>query len=647
MRKYFPQMRSGVCLCLLMVALATAGWAQEYRATITGAVTDPSGAAIPGAKVTVTNLGNGFVTPATTNTAGNYSAPFLAPGVYTIRVAAAKFASATRTSVELHSGDQLHIDFRLQLGEASQTVHVTANGEQLQTATASIGQVMTGNQVASLPIIGRNTFMVASLSAGMQTGLAQQRSSQFGRPFDGAAVQMSANGTPGQTYQITLDGMADDLPERASGAVYTGFVPPPDAVEEVNTQTSLYDAEYGHTSGAVINTVLKSGTNQFHGDVYWYFRNTALNANCFQCNYAHTAKAVSQWNQPGLVFSGPVRIPGLYNGKDKTFFMVSWELIRNSNPTPGVTTVPTDSERQGDFSGLVDSKGNKILIYDPLTTVTSGNGARQAFANNLIPSNRIDPVAKALLQYFPEPNAPGQNGFNNFVFAPNDQIDQYHALTIRIDHQFSDMNKLAGTFEKSIRHQTFPAAGLPAVASGGYSHFRNNTGGSLDWTRILSPVTVLDVRAGAMYHPFQVENDGDNFNLASLGFPSSLLSSVHPTFPHIQLSNDVSLGAGASQFSTSAGLDLAATLSHTMGAHTIKTGFQFNAMRATLDSPESSFGSFTFNGGWTKSSATNASGTSGWDFADFLLGDPSSGGLSTNSAYAYQRFYYAGVLQDN
>ncbi|MGH9619572.1 MAG: TonB-dependent receptor domain-containing protein, partial [Bryobacteraceae bacterium] len=329
--------------------------------------------------------------------------------------------------------------------------------------------------------------------------------------------------------------------------------------------------------------------------------------------------------------------------------MVSYEIIRNSNPTPGVTTVPTTAEKNGDFQGLANGNGSLITIYNPSTTVLNGDGTRTPFPNNIIPPTEIDPVAANLLQYFPNSNVPGNaEGFNNFVYAPNDQVDKYYALAIRLDHQLTENNKLTGIFVRNVRHQIYPTAGLAAVASSGYSHFRNNIGGSLDWTSILSPSTVVDTRVGVMYHPFSLQDYGDHFDLSPLGFPPSLLSALpNQTFPNIQLSNYTSLGASGSQFSTTSEIDASSILSKAFGRHLLKVGFQFNNMRATLNAPESNFGNFGFIGEWTQSSAVNASGTSGWDFADLLLGYPDDGSLVWNNAYAYQRNYYAIFLQDD
>lgn len=329
----------------------------------------------------------------------------------------------------------------------------------------------------------------------MNSALYTQKVSQQGRPFDGATVFMSIGGYSGQ-YQVLLNGIPNAPPERASGATYTGYVPSPEAVEEVTVQTNLYDAQYGHTSGAVINTVLKGGTNGLHGTAYEFFRNDKLNASTFEANYTKSPRPIMRWNQPGFSVGGPVFIPKIYNGKDKTFFMVSWEMIRNSNPTPFVGTVPTDLQRRGDFSQTFQANGSPILIYDPLTTkLVTGQYVRDPFAGNVIPANRINPVAAALMSYFPKPNLAGNiAGFNNYFNSPNSQTDKYSSFSLRMDHNVNSSNRLMGTAVRNERHQLLPTAGFPDVASPGYLHFRNNYGGSLDWISTLSPTTMLNIK---------------------------------------------------------------------------------------------------------------------------------------------------------
>ena len=344
--------------CLL---LGTALFGQEFRATITGTVLDATGAAVPDASIEVTSVATSATVTAKTNDAGSYSVPFLSPGTYSVKITAGGFKSFVNEGVELHAGDKLQVDAHLQIGGLTENVTVNAATELLQTATATMGQAMNSNQIEDLPLMGRNTLLAATMSTGVYSGLFAGQESQLGRPFDGAAAQMSVGGL-GSAYQIYLNGIPNAPEERASAAIYVGFVPSPDAVEEVNVQTNLYDAQYGHTSGAVVNTVLKGGTNTLHGTAYEFFRNDKLNANNFQSNLANAKRAVMRWNQPGFVLDGPVWIPKVYNGRNKTFFMVSWEIVRNSNPTPLTASVPTAAQRKGDFSQLVQSNGQPIVI---------------------------------------------------------------------------------------------------------------------------------------------------------------------------------------------------------------------------------------------------------------------------------------------
>ena len=201
------------------------------------------------------------------------------------------------------------------------------------------------------------------------------------------------------------------------------FVPSPDATAEFKVQTNLYDAQYGRSGGGVVNVILKSGTNQFHGSFYEYYRDETLNANTFDANRAGQAKAGLYWNQPGLTVDGPVRIPGLYNGTDRTFFMYSWEQIRSEVPFPQVYTVPSALERTGDFSQTRTADGRPIVIYDPTTTrLVNGQYVRDQFPGNVIPAARLDSAALALLQRVPMPNAPGI--VNNFLVPENSRADK-------------------------------------------------------------------------------------------------------------------------------------------------------------------------------------------------------------------------------
>ncbi len=553
-------------------------------------------------------------------------------------------------------------DLKLEVGAASESVTVRAESEQLRTATASMGQTINSSETRDLPVMGRNTYMLAELATGMSTPLSTtSQASGFGRPYDGASAQMSAEGI-GSQYQIMLNGIPNAPEERASAAIYVGFVPSPDAVEEVTVQTHTYDAQYGHSAGAVVNAVLKGGTNQLHGSLYEFFRNDKLNANSFAGNAAGNARGVMRWNQPGFVVDGPVFIPKVYNGKDKTFFMFSMEWIRNASPLPYTASYPTAAERTGDFSSLVNSNNQPVIIYDPLTTtLTNGQYIRQPFAGNIIPKNRINAIGQALISDYPLPNLAGTaGGFNNFVVSPNSQQDQYHSIASRVDHQINQKNRLTMMGFSNQRHQLFPTYGYSNIsASPGYLHYRNNHGGSVAWTSTLSPTTVLDVKYGFIFHPFQVALYGDDYDIGKLGFSQAFISQVpHVNYPGLNIGNGYTgtignAGTGTpttSQFSTTFDHSLSATLNRTIGKHGLKFGGELYIMKANNDTPESSINPFSFSSGFTQQNAQTGSATAGNPFAFAVVawtGVIGRGKSAPIIASAFQQIYEGFFIQDD
>ena len=647
---------AALALCLLFLAPS---FAQEYRGTITGTVTDASGALMPNAQVEVRNVDTSTVSTAGTNEAGVYTVPFLLPGTYTVTATATGFKKAVHEKIEIHAGDRVQTDLKLEVGVASDSVTVSAEAEQLRTATASMGQTINTTETRDLPVMGRNTYMLADLATGMYTALSTtSQASGFGRPYDGASAQMSSEGI-GSQYQIMLNGIPNAPEERASAAIYVGFVPSPDAVEEVTVQTHTYDAQYGHSSGTVVNAVLKGGTNTLHGSLYEFFRNDKLNANSFAGNAARNPRGVMRWNQPGFVIDGPVRIPKVYNGKDKTFFMLSMEWIRNASPLPYTASYPTAAERTGDFSGLVNATGQPVIIYDPLTTtLTNGQYLRTPFGGNLIPTNRINAIGKALINDYPLPNLAGTSGgFNNYVVSPNSQQDKYHSVSSRVDHQINDKNRLTMMGFSNVRHQLFPDYGWAnPAASPGYLHFRNNHGGSVDWTNTISSSTVVDVKYGFIFHPFQVGLYADNYDITKLGFSPSVVSQLpHLNYPGLSISGgytgtigNAGTGTpGTSQYTTTFDHSLSGTVNKTWGRHSLKFGGELFIMKANNNTPVSNLNTFSFSAGFTQQNAQTGSATAGNPFASLLLGWPSGGGYSVTIASAFQQIYNGFFIQDD
>lgn len=690
--------RKGAVLAVLIVLLG-AGQSrqlrsQQYLGTLTGQVVDSSGANIPNAGVTVTDDTTHFVTKATTNEGGSYSIPFLTPDSYSVSVNAKGFRAESVTGVVLTAGGDVHTDFTLKPGSATETVEVTSDVQLLDTGSANLATTFATAEVTDTPNIGRNPFVLSTLAANVYSGnYMQGKASGFTNPFSGTAVQINADGSSGHN-RLTLDGIPDDPAERLSGASYTGFVPSPEAVQEVKIQTALYDAQYGHGNGIVTNTVLRSGSNSYHAAAYFVFRDTYMDANTYErvptqnaTGTARTPRVNDTWTQPGFVIDGPLSIPHVYDGKDKTFFMVAYERIQLHQPLPYSGLVPTvtginpqtgatdGGEVGGDFSVLCTAfnaqgvclPGSGQQIYDP-TSVASGAGNRTPFAYNIIPSIRFNGAGSALLSYFPAPNSTFSPTVN-YISSDTTEPNKYFSIVTRVDHSFSDRHKINATFFKDILNQIEPNEGFaknigPSTSStggDGYTVYRNNVGGSVDDVFALSPTLVFDSRFGVIYHPFGLVYPGNVFNLSSIGINGTGLP--YQSFPNTTASDSYAgLAGGADGQISEDTLGSASLLvAKTISKHSLRAGFDGNMSRYNVQNPGSGFGNFAFNRQFTQENSSGATGAacgapscavgsdtnSGNAVAAMLLGVPSSGGYTNQVAYALQQIYYAFYLQDD
>src|SRR5665213_755209 len=360
--------------CLLL--LPTPAHAQEFRGTLSGKVVDQSGALVPGASVVVTGTQTGAVSQTKSDSTGEYFVPFLAPGDYAINVAQNGFQGLTRNGITLQAQEHLIINLTLTVGSQSQTVTVTAESPLLNQADASIGDTIPTASVADLPLNGRTPEMLALLSVGVMTSAAPQ----IVHPFDvGGQNSFIMGGTPSQSTESLLDGAPD---ETVNGS--TTYSPTQDSVQEVSVRPFDTDASYGHTLGGVVNQVTKSGTNGLHGTAYEFGQVSALGANLYFNDRNGTKKAVFHYNQYGLTVGGPVMIPKLYNGRNKLFFFFAWEGLKDRTPISTILSVPTDAERQGDFSALLTG-GVTYQLYQPNTgTLSGGSFSRTPIPNNCL-----------------------------------------------------------------------------------------------------------------------------------------------------------------------------------------------------------------------------------------------------------------------
>jgi hypothetical protein len=512
--------------------------AQEFRAGISGIVRDAQGANIPNAPVEAQNLETQDISRTTTNVAGEYAFPVLPIGIYRVTADAPGFKKGVRDKLELRLGDQVQQDFTLELGAVTEQITVSAGTELLQTVVTDKGQVVGEENVHDLPSQARNPFLLGIIATGVQFDVGAGPLSRAARPFDAGnnvAESMSINGGATGSSDLLLDGVPNTGTE-GSSAANMGFVPTPEAVAEFKIQNSNYDAQYGRTSGGTITVSTKNGTNQLHGAVYWLNKNTILTANSFDGNRIGSPRAAYHQNNPGIEFDGPVIIPHLYNGRNKTFFMYSYEIWRDSIPTPTTMTVPYPAAVQGNFNTTLQSNGQPITIFDPNTTTQTGTNTytRQPFPGDIIPASRMNPVGAKIASYIPAPNVAGAT--NNLIVTPNQRTDAYDAHVVRIDQVINEKERFFSRFVRGFRTETNGDYGFPQVAAPGnsYSDGRLNQGGNADLTSVLSPSTVLTSRIGYFRHDLWITLYASGFDPTQLGFPASLAQTLPPYFPSIQ-----------------------------------------------------------------------------------------------------------------
>ena len=622
---------------------------------INGTVTDPQGAVVPAASVEVKNLETNVISKATTNDRGLYTSPPLNPGMYSVTVSATGFKTMIQRSVELRVADRVALDFKLDLGGTSETVNVISEVPLLETQTGSQGTVLSKELVQAIPTRGRNVFDLAQMTAGV-TGRVQ---STFGlRPFDNGENGVRVNGGAANTNEVLLDG-APNTQGESSAPSNVSIIPPPEAVGEVKIQTNLYDAEYGRTGGGVMSVSLRSGTNQYHGAAWWYVRNDILNANTFESNAAGGTKTSYRLHEAGLVLSGPVRIPKVYNGTDKTFFMYTLDIFRDVRPSPSSMVVPTDLQKAGDFSETYVSGlgGATVAIYDPLTTVQTGSTyARTPFAGNRIPSNRINPIAAKIMANQLQPNLGiVPRGQPNLLVTPNPDLEPYNAHVFRLDQTINAKHKFFVNFGRTNRHQTnglglglanYLAAGHPELSTS-YTHWRINHLATFNLTSTLSPSVISTARISWNRHQFAIHPYSFGYDPTSLGFSPALLAQVQAkSFPVINIGGFSALGRAGDTLNFSDTWSVGESLTKIIGAHTVKFGGDARTMFNNQANP-AGFATFNFAVNETRANPLVASSAAGDGLASMLLGYTNSQSSSyVNQAAQGQRYYSLFVHDD-
>ncbi|MBO0862527.1 MAG: TonB-dependent receptor [Chloracidobacterium sp.] len=633
---------------LALLAFTAFALAQDFRATISGLVTDQNGQVVANATVKAIRGDTNETKEVRTTSEGRYTIPYLNPGIYNIEVTADGFQTLKRNAITLRVADKLDLPLQLNVGAVSDVVTVTGQQEVIETGSADRGSVFDPIKTQELPLNGRQTYMLMSLTPGVIFTQEQFGSSGFSgtRGWDVNNSYRINGARPGENLFL-LNG----APISDNGGTWQ-LAPNVEAVQEFKVQTNTYDAAYGRFGGGVVNTTLKSGSNNWHGNVFEYWRNRILDANSFQSNFAHRPKDYHNQHQFGGVLGGPIR-------KDKDFIFASFEGWQEVIPFPALSsTVPTllrDGQHFSDFG---------ITVYDPLTTHRCGTEpgetaafcgkqtfVRDPFPGNVIPKDRISPIGQKILSYYPAPNAGSPTALNNNFVGNTAGRYYYEQPMVRWDHVFSENDKfnVVWTYQRGYEYRDSTGFGKPD-ANGNTNNERRDINAILSWTHVISPTAVLDVR-GSFGRFTQITPGYSDLNLTatSLGMtdlvqspsaPYDIAPQINGSYTRIFSSGSVLSRTPFSQWNFTPSLSL------TRGRHTLHTGFEFNyQVRGNYDTGVTSF---TFNQNWTQQFPQLRNGAlDGNGVASLLLGTPTSGSISDNDSTYRTRPYYAFYLQDD
>lgn len=625
--------------------------AQDARGSINGRVTDAQDAVIVGVRISAVNQQTGVASSAVSNDAGVFRLPFLVPGVYRLTAEMTGFRTYVQADLQVRTNDSLDLSVRMDVGSVTETIEVKGGTPLLETSTSTVGQVMDTRRLEDLPQRGGNPLELQRLIPGV-ANLTSLRTMKSSSP-DGTS-QTTVNGTGSYSTQYNIDGVSNSTNDRGRGYARVAFIPPSSAVSEFKMQSNPYDATVGHAFGPVVNVTSKGGTNDLHGTMYYWAKNSAFDAMGFFDNRAGLPKITYQDHRFGLTVSGPVILPRLYKGRNRTFVLYAWEENRFGQPSTSnqTSTVPTAAERAGDFSALL-KLGSTYQIYNPFTTrtaSTAGRYQRDPVPGNILPPSQLAAVGLNLAALYPLPNQTGlADGRNNYYY-PDVRIQRYDSNMGRIDHAFSENHRMFVRMNHYAYEIPKDLLGIPATK---YYSNQINRGAAIDDVIVLNPSTILNLRYGLVSADFPEKRATQGIGLGKFGFSQQLLSMLDASkaaVPRVAASGFATLSdwADGDGLNTSVTHNFVAELSKLKGAHSLRFGSDLRLFRTFANRyPQAIAPDFTFASTYTRGPLDNsATGPLGQEFAALLFGIP-DGNMTTTSSSALQNTYSGFYLQDD
>ena len=629
--------------------------AQTVAGQLSGLVTDPSGAAIAGASVVVTDIDRSVNVRSSSNESGFFLVSPLPPGRYKLRAEKAGFRAYIIELIPIATQQKAETNIALQVGAVSESVTVTSGAQLVDTTSATLSGVVENKRIIDLPLNGRNIYSLAWATAGVFPQRPAAGSANEG--FHSIGI-FTVNGGRDSSNAILMDGVPVTMNSNTANMNANSAVPSVEGVEEFRIQTNSYSAEYGRSGGGVLTIATKSGTNTPHGSLFEFVRNSKMDANNWFANASGQKLATFQRNEFGASSGGPLVIPKVYDGRNKTFWFAVYEGRRQRSASTRFFTLPTNDQMVGDFSKTLTAAGQLRNIYDPFSTAPDparpGQFTRTVFPGNRIPANRIDPVAGNVLKYFgPGPNLAGQanTGQNNFFFQGKAPTNVNRA-TSKVDHNFNENQRIFFRYSifqnENSQPELWPGPGCPD--GGCYSNYERMQNAALDYSWTINPTTLLSLRYGFARSILDRGSWFKGFKPTSLGLPSSTETGADLLlFPEFAVEEMTMPGVlhhwnfrSANQSHTFVG-----TLSKVYGSHSLKVGTE---MRKNLinhmQQPWQL--TFSFNRAMTQGPDPRAvSANGGFGFASFLLGTGASGREVHSIRPALESRSFGYYLQDD